>query len=94
MTTLQISNRKYAQAINRGVAQVYLPWPAFRLGNYGSRMFDGAPVTREGTDRAMDLYVAEVLTVPSDLVVIGVCAGRTRKLQPVIVVTLANRMTL
>jgi hypothetical protein len=92
MPRISVSNRKLEQATNVGRAQVLVPWPADRLGGYGSRTFDGSPVSPAATDRAMDRYIAEALApLPAHLAVIGICAGRTARLEPVIVVTLANR---
>ena len=91
MTKIEISNRQVEKIINRGRQQILVPWPTDRLGVYGSGMIDGSRVTPHATDMAMDRYVAELFEPNRHVCCIGVCAGRTAKLEPVIVTTWDNR---
>lgn len=85
-----LSNRLMERAVNRGTAQIHIPWPVETLGVYGAHVLDGSVFSPEATDRAMDLYVAERFVVPEGVPVrISACAGRTSKLVPVIVVTVS-----
>jgi hypothetical protein len=76
-----------------GVLRVHIPWPAYYIGEYGSGMFDGSPVSPSAADRVMDKYVSEKVTLPIGAGIVSVIAGRAyrgQNLTPCIVVTVAG----
>jgi hypothetical protein len=76
-----------------GVLRLHLPWPAYYIGEYGSGVFDGSPVSPEASDRVMDKYVSEKVTLPIGAGIVSVIAGRAyrgQNLTPCIVVTVAG----
>lgn len=90
-TQIVISNRTALAAVNDGRATMMIPWPTDHLGEYGSRVFDGSPVSPAATDRAMDRYVADHIAPHRDVMIGGICAGRDLQGKPVIVVTIIQR---
>lgn len=90
-------SEKYAvtekMILGNGVLRLHLPWPAYYIGEYGSGMFDGSPVSPAASDRIMDKYVSEKVTLPIGAGIVSVIAGRAyrgQNLTPCIVVTVAG----
>ncbi len=74
MDQVTIPNKAYAAAAARQVT-VLIPWPSEYIGEYGSAIFDGSPVSPEACDCVMDRYVAEIFDARG-LAVMSVIAGR------------------
>lgn len=83
ITPVKISNRKAAQAVNNGFAQILLPWPVARLGEYGANT---------STDADMDAYVAGTIdNTDTDVEIGGICAGYDQRIGPAIVLRIVPR---
>jgi len=76
-----------------GVLSVHIPWPEYYIGEYGSGMFDGSPISPVAADRVMDKYVSERVALPDGVAITSIIAGRAYRgshLAPCIVVSVAS----
>lgn len=97
-TTYSLSRRQRDLLNKYGTITVLLPWPTEVIGEYGSSMFDGSPVTPESCDRVMDRWTDEVMDMNQihnmGAVITHIIAGRAyhrQELRPAVNVTIMLR---